>query len=117
MTANLYEFAVLFVLAAATAAGVYFLLQGSLRGLLDDVIKLPSCTTFYTRLLAIGLTLITLAIVLNSSSDLKEGAAFMEHVWKVASGLSSVFSGICLFLAGYLFIATILVVVLRRKRE
>jgi hypothetical protein len=117
MTGNIWGFAVLLVLAVVTALVAYFLLRKNLRGLLDDVVKLPPCTTFYTRLLAIGLIFIALSAVLNVHFDLKENAAFMEYVWKIGGGLSSTFGTTCLFLTGYLFVATILVAVLRRKSE
>lgn len=117
MTGYICGFAVLLVLALVTALVAYFLLRKNLEGLLDDVVKLPPCTTFYTRLLAIGLIFIALSGALNTRFDLKEDAAFMEYVWKIAGGLSTTFGWICLFLTGYLFVATILVAVLRRKSE
>ncbi len=117
MTCNIYGFAVLLLLALVTALVAYFLLRKSVGDLLDDVVKLPPCTTFYMRLLGIGLIFIALSAALNTRFDLKGDVAFMEYVWKVGSGLSSTFGWICLFLTGYLFVATILVAVLRRKSE
>ena len=117
MADNTWGFFVLLILAVVTALLAHFLLRGSLRALLNDLVKLPPCTTFYTRLLAIGLIFIALSAVLDTKFDLKENAAFMEYVWKIASGLSSNFGRICLYLTGYLFVATILVAVLRRKSE
>jgi hypothetical protein len=117
MAANIEGFAVLLVLAVLIALAVLFLLRGSLRALIDHVVKLPPCTTFYTRLLAIGLIFIALSAVLNNEFNLKKDAAFMEYVWRVADGLSDTFGVICLFLTGYLFVATILVAVLRWKSE
>ena len=78
MAANLCGFTVLLIFAVITALAVYFLLQRSLRTLLDDIVKIPPCTTFYTRLLGIGLTLIALSAVLGTAFDLKKDAAFME---------------------------------------
>lgn len=117
MVANISGFAVLFVLAVATALEVHFLLRGSLGVLLDEVVKCPSCTTFYTRVLAIGLLLIALSSVLGTTFDLNEDAAFMEYVWRIAGGLSSAFNGIFLFLTGYIFLVMIPVAVLRRRSE
>ena len=116
MVENIYGFAVLFILSLATALVVHLLVRKSLRDLLDDTVKLPSGTTFYTRILLIGLFLIALAATVETNFNLKEGSAFMEYVWKVGDGLSSAFGNICLFLAGYLLLITILVAVLRRKR-
>ena len=117
MSNNICGSTVLFVLAVATALLVYFLVRKSLRALLDDVAKLPPCTTFYTRLLATGLIFIALSSALDTKFDLKEEAAFMEYVWKIAGGLSSAFGYICLFLAGYLLVVTILVALLRRTSD
>ena len=117
MTGNIFGFAALLVLAVGTALVVYLLLQRSLRALLEDLVKLPACITFYTRLLAIGLVLIPLSAVLGVSFTLGADAAFMEYVWKIAGGLSSAFGMICLFITGYLLVATILVAVLKRKSE
>jgi hypothetical protein len=117
MAANICGFAVLLVLAIAIALVVILLVRRSLRSLLDDVVKIPPGTTFYTRLLAIGLIYIALSGALGVQFDLKDDAAFMEYVWKVASGLSSTCGFICLFLTGYLFVATILVAVLKRKSD
>lgn len=117
MTSNIVASTVLLVLAIAIALVVYFLLQRNLRGLLDDLVKLPSCTTFYIRLLAIGLVFIALSAALDRHFNLKGNDPFMEYVWAIAEGLPNTFIGICLFLTGYLFITTILVAVLRRKNE
>ena len=117
MMANIYGFSALLVLAVGTALVVQLLLRKSLRALLDDVAKLPACTTFYTRVLAIGLVFIALSAVLGVSFTLGADAAFMEYVWKVAGGLSSNFGMICLYLAFHLLIVTVLVAVLKRKSE
>lgn len=117
MVANICNFAVLFVLSVVTALIVLFLVRKSLRALLDDVVKLPPCTAFYTRVLAIGLVFIALSSALGSHFDLNQDAAFMEYVWKIADGLSSVFGTICLFMTAYLIVVTILVVALRRRSE
>jgi hypothetical protein len=116
MGENIYGFAVLFILSLATALVVLLLVRRSLRDLLDDTVKLPSGTTFYTRILFIGLFLIALAAAVKTNFNLKEGSAFMEYAWRVADGLSSVFGYICLFIVGYLILVTILVAALRRKR-
>ena len=117
MIENTCGFAVLLVLSIGVALLIYLLVRESLRSLLDDVVTLPSGTTFYTRILAIGLFFIALHGALGTVFDLKKEAAFMEFVWKIAGGLSSTFGLICLFLIGYLLILTILVAVLRRRHE
>lgn len=115
--ANICGFAVLSVVAIATALEIHFLLRGSLGVLLDEVVKCPSCTTFFTRVLAIGLLLIAVSSVLDTTFNLDADASFMEYVWRIAGGLSSVFYGVFLFLTGYIFVIMILVAVLRRRSE
>ena len=91
MQQNISVFIVLLTISVAISLLVYALVRKSLRGLLDDVVKLPSVTTFYLRLFLIGLVFVALFSVLDTRFNLKEDAAFMEYVWKVANGLSSVF--------------------------
>lgn len=117
MNENMVGFIVLLVLSSVTALVAIALLRKSLCVLLDDVVKLPSCTTFYTRVLSIGLVFIALSAALGTKFDLKGGAASMEYVWKVADGLSSAFGQTCLFLTAFLIVVTILVAVMRRRGE
>jgi hypothetical protein len=117
MTGNALSFAVLAILAVATALVLHALVRESLRHLLDEVIRLPAATVFYTRLLLIGLLFIALAATLGVKFDLGSQAAFMEYVWKVAEGLSAVFGRACIFLATYLALVTVLVAVLRNRHE
>lgn len=117
MSCNIYGFTVLLALSSAVALLVSALVHKSLRTLLDEVAATPSCTTFYTRVLHLGVFFIAFSGALGTSFDLKKEAAFMEYVWKVAGGLSSTFGLLCLFLAGYLLILTILVAALGRRHE
>jgi len=114
---NALGFATLFVVSMGLAAILYASLRKTLRNLLDDVVKLPPATTFYLRTFFVCLFFFTFSAVLQTTFDLKEGKPFMEFVWRVASGLSSFFHTISLFLLSYLLLATILVVVLRRKND
>jgi len=115
MFGNIYGFASLLILSCGVALLVTVLVHKSLRTLLDEVAAMPSCTTFYTRILDIGVFFIALSGALGTTFDLKKDAAFMEYVWKVAGGLSSTFGLTCLYLASYVLILTILVAVLRRR--
>lgn len=117
MIANVCGFVILLILSIGIAFVVQLLLRKSLRSLLEEVVQLPPGTTFYTRLLVIGLFFIALSSALNVKFDLKADAAFMEYVWKIAEGLSSVFGMTCLFLTGFLLLITILVAVLRRRHD
>ncbi|MBN2467882.1 MAG: hypothetical protein JXD19_06985 [Deltaproteobacteria bacterium] len=116
MSANVSGFLTLLILAFGISLLVYYLVHGSLRRLLDEVVKLPDCTTFYSRVFFIGLLFIALSSALGTTFDLKD-AAFMEYVWKVASGLAKVFHSLFWFLVAYLAFLTILVAVLRRRHE
>ena len=117
MLQNISGFVVLFIISIAISLIVYALARESLRSLLDEVIKLPSGTTFYIRIFLIGLVFIALSSALDTEFALKGDAAFMEYVWKVADGLSDVFGYTCLYILGYLSLVTILVVVLRRRHD
>ena len=118
MTAeNIWGSAIMGVLAVGVALVVFFLIRKSLRALLDEVVGLPSCKTFYTRILLLGMLFLALSVALQTDFAFKEDAAFMRYVWEVADGLSSTFLEICLFMTGYLVIVTILVAALRRRHE
>lgn len=117
MIENICGFGVLFVLSVSTALVAFSLLRNGLCALLEDVVKSPPCTTFYTRLLAIGLVFIALSAALGTQFNLKKGSEFMEYVWEIAKGLSSTFGQTCIFLTAYLVMVTILVAVLRRRNE
>ena len=117
MSANLYSFLILIVLNFGVALIVFRLVYKSLRNLLDEVVKLPDCTTFYSRVLGIGLLSIATSSALGTSFIFKKETAFMEYVWRIASGLAGVFNSILLFLVAYLIILAILVVVLRKRDE
>ena len=117
MLANICGFAVLLVISLGISSIIYKILRKSLRSLLDEVIKLQPGTTFYLRLFAIGLFYIALSSCLDTTFDFKKGTAFMEYVWRVASGLSTVFGYTCLYILGYLTLVTILVAVLRYKHD
>ncbi len=117
MLQNLSGFVVLLIISIAISLLVYALARKSLCGLLDEVVKLPSGTTFYMRLFLIGLVFIALSSALDTEFVLKEDAAFMEYVWRIADGLSSVFGITCLFITGYLFLVTILIAVLRHRHD
>jgi hypothetical protein len=117
MLKNILGFGVLLVISIIVALTIYLLTRKSLRRLLDEVIKLPSGTTFYLRLFSIGLLFITLSVSLESDFNLKADAAFMEYIWEIADGLSSLFGNICFFILGYLTLVTIILAVLRYKND
>ena len=117
MLGNTLGFIVLFAVSIGTALVVYALVRKSLHALLDEVVKLPSGTTFYLRLFLISLVFIALSSVLDTEFALKADAAFMEYVWKVTAGVASVLGMTCLFLLGYLVLITVLITVLRHRHD
>jgi len=117
VSANVWGFVTLFVLSVGIAMVVYAVVRRSLRSLLDETIRVPSGTTFYSRILFIGLLFLALYSAIGTPFDLKEEAPFMEYVWKIAGALSTAFALWCLFLAAYLVVVTILAAALRRRNE
>jgi hypothetical protein len=117
MLAYLPCFLVFFILPIAVTLFVYALVRGSLRGLLNEVVGIPAATTFYNRVLFIGLLFLSFTTVLESKIEYKEGQAFMEYVWEAATKLSSLLAWTCVFLGVYLVLVTILVAALRRRND
>jgi hypothetical protein len=114
---NIAGFLTLFVLSLVLTFATWAALSPSLRGLLDQVLKLPDGTTFYLRTLLVGLLLGAAAGIVNTTFDLKPGSAFMEYVWRTASGLEDVLQFFFGFILVYLLLVTILVAVLRPRHE
>ena len=117
MTENICWFGVLVTLTVACALSVTVLVHKNLRALLDEVIKLPSGTTFYSRVFNTGVLFVALSAAFDVPFDQKSDSATMEYVWKVADGFSSVFGMTCFFITAYLLLITILVTVLRRNHD
>lgn len=115
MKENILAFIVLFVLSIGSMLLIFSLFRKSLRSLLNEVIKISSATTFYLRALLIILIFIALSSVLSIELDLESEAPFMEYVWEIGDGLSSVLGMTSIYLAVYFVLITILVAVLRRK--
>jgi hypothetical protein len=117
LSANTYAFLALFVLSVALALGLFLQLRDSLEGLLRRTMRLPDAVTFYLRSFFILLFFSALAGALGFTFDLKSDSHFMEYVWKVASGLSTVMGQILLCLAGYLVLTTVILAVLKIKDD
>ncbi|KPK31290.1 MAG: hypothetical protein AMK69_00790 [Nitrospira bacterium SG8_3] len=117
MTADDLGFVVLLIIGFGIALILYALIHKSLRALLDELVKLPAGTTFYARLLFVGLVLAAASELMEQSFALKEDARFMEYVWKVADGLSDAFGFICVVLLVFIVQITILLAALRRRDE
>ena len=115
MAQNIIGFVILLVISIGAALLVYAIVQKYLRSLLDKVIRIKAGTAFYVRLFLIGLVFIALSAALDVEFSLKQGAAVMEYVWKIADGLSNVFGQTTLFIFGYLILVTVLIAALRKK--
>ena len=93
------------------------LLRPSLRGLLEEVTRLPAPTDFYLRAFAMVIVFVAVAAVIGAGhTDLKADARFMEYVWSVASGLQEVFQNLLIVLLVYVGLVTVLLASLRRKQ-
>jgi hypothetical protein len=114
---NLAGFIVLLLLSFGMAFAIWAALSPSVRGLLNEVLKLPDGTTFYLRTLALGLLLGVLAGALDGRFDIAARSAMMEYVWRVASGFENVLGFLFGSLLVYVLLITILVAVLRRRHE
>ena len=117
MSANTYAFLALFILSAALAIGLFLQLRDALQGLLQRTMRLPDAVTFYLRSFFILLFFSALAGALGFTFDLKSDSHFMEYVWKVASGLSTVIEQMLFCLAGYLVLTTVILAALKIKDD
>jgi len=106
---------VVLLVSVTIALLIFKLFRKSLKSLLDEVVSISSGTIFYVRVFLISLVFIALSSALKI--QFQEDAKFMEYVWEIADGLSSVFSGLSIFLVVYLTLITILISVLRHKSD
>lgn len=110
-------FVIDFGLAVGLAYALYALLQQSLRGLLDRVVRLPAGTSFYLRALLLLFLLVALSSVIKSQFDLKPDAHFMQYVWVIAADLAQFFENAFWGLMAYLAMLTVLLAALKVKNE
>ena len=92
------------------------LLRPGLRGLLEETVALPAATEFYLRAFAIVVVFVALAAALDTYSDLKDSARFMEYVWAIAARLKDVFESLFIVLLVYVGLITALMASLRRRQ-
>jgi hypothetical protein len=92
------------------------LLRPGLHGLLEEIVALPAATEFYLRAFAIVVLLVALSNVLDTYSDLKDGARFMEYTWAIADRLKHVFEALLAVLLVYVGLITVLMAALRRRQ-
>lgn len=116
MSLQLIAFLSLLVLSLAIPLILFFLLRGSLVGLLRHTLKVEEGITFYLRSFLLVLFLSGLSVSIGTSFDLKD-ARFMEYVWKGAEGASSALERMLWFIALYLVIVTVLIATLKIKDD
>jgi hypothetical protein len=117
MSYDFLGYLVQLVLVVAVMLGIYALLRGSLRKLLDELLKLPAGTTFYLRSLLLVFLLAGLSKTVGDKFSHEEGTAFMEYVWDVASTLQGVLELSLWWFIIYLVQITILTAVLHRRMK
>ena len=115
MSSDLIGFLALLAIAVTIPTILFLLLRSSFYDLLRHTLKLESAITFYMRSFLLALYLSALSGAVGTSFDLKPDAHFMEYVWKGAQGVSSTLEQMLWFVALYLVLVTILVVVLKVK--
>jgi len=117
MSAGLSALLILVAFSLIVALIVFFALRASLRELLRNTVRFPAGVTFYLRSFLVVIFLSALSAAIGESFDLKSDARFMEYVWKVAEGLSSVLERSLWFVAIYAVIVTILIATLKIKND
>ena len=117
MKSNLCAFLVLLAISLVYAAILWAILDKNLRGLIDKVVKIPEAASFYASAFGIALLSVIFSKVFDTAFQFKADAHKMEYVWQVADGLAGVLENAAYLLAIFLFIVTLLVMVLKRKND
>jgi hypothetical protein len=115
--ANLAWGLVLWAASALIAILVYGLLRSLINDLVAQTAGMSAASTFFTRVLLLGLLFTALGGCLATEFEIKPDSPSLEYVWRFASGLSEALEGMSLFLFGYLALITLLVGALRRGRD
>jgi len=101
----------------ALAAWVFLSVRASLVALIDQLVRLPAATAFFSRVFMLCLTLGAAEKILESRTELGPDANFMEGVWKVASGVGDGMETLLILLLAFLGMMTVLVAVLAGRRD
>jgi hypothetical protein len=121
---NAIAFISCLALGLGSAALVYALLRGSVREVVNNLVKIPEATEFYLRSLALVLVLAALSCVIVKIHVFHSPPAkgvpappphFMEYVWVVADHLHDAWWILSIYLLFYVAVITILAAVLRSR--
>lgn len=112
---HLYGFLLQLAIVLTILAGAYALVAKSLREMLDEILKLPSATTFYMRSLLLLFVCVGISSTADSSIEISDDTPLMQYVWQIDSVFSEVFGFLVGIFVAYLIIITILTSVLRRR--
>lgn len=115
MTSNLLGYGVQLLVVLVVMLGVYAVLRGSLRTLLDEVLRVPAGTTFYLRSLLLLLLFAGLQKAVGDEFAHEAGTAWMVYVWDVADTVGAALETSAWVFILYLVQITILAATLRRK--
>lgn len=116
MSPHSIAFLITLILSIFIVVSIDRLLRPGLRGLLEEIVALPPATEFYLRAFAMAVILVAVANVIDTYSELKDGARFMEYTWAVADRLKHVFESLLVVLLVYVGLITVLMAALRRRQ-
>lgn len=103
------------VLAFFICMVVIITLKNTLKKLLDNLSNAFDLSQYYVRTFIICIVFATLSAILSTPFKFEETNNFMEYVWNISGGLSSLLIGITVILMIFLIILTILIGVLKRN--
>jgi len=103
--------------AFGVAVGIYSMLRRSLKEILGSLVRLQGVSTFYERVLLLGLVLTSVGWALDASFRPDAESSFMDHLWDYADGLADVFVYTALFSGAFAVLLTVLISSLGRHRD
>ncbi len=117
MTSSQIFYLVLVLTAVGVAVGMHSMLRRSLREILGNLVRLDGVSTFYERVLLLGLILTCVGWAFDAAFSSDAETTFMDHLWDYADGLGDVLTYAALYLLAFAVLLTVLVSTLGRHRE
>lgn len=117
MTSSQIFYIALVVTAFGVAVGIYSMLRRSLRETLGNLVRLAGVSTFYERVLLVGLVLTCVGWALDASFGPDAESSFMDHLWDYADGLGDVLVYAALFSGAFAVLITVLISSLGRHHD